>query len=161
MLFELAQIPLGLLYGNFLEWGIHKYILHGLGKNKKSIWNFHWHDHHKLSRKNEFIDPEYNESIFQFKAPLKEALSLFGLLIVHAPLFLITPVFAFTLLYCLFNYYYVHQRGHRDPLWAEKNIPWHIEHHMGKNQDANWCVTKPLFDIIFKTKTEYKNIKSL
>ena len=36
------------VYGGFLEWALHKYVLHGLGKNKKSIFSFHWHKHHKI-----------------------------------------------------------------------------------------------------------------
>lgn len=160
MILALIQIPLGLLYGNMLEWIIHKYILHGLGKNNKSIWNFHWHDHHKNTRRNNFIDNDYQESIFKFHAPTKEILSLLPLFLAHIPLFFIFPVFSFTLLYCLLNYYYVHQRGHRDPVWANRNVPWHIDHHMGKNQDANWCVTKPWFDIIMNTRIKYTDYEN-
>jgi len=38
--------PLGLLYSNAGEWFIHRYVLHGLRRNKRSLWSFHWHDHH-------------------------------------------------------------------------------------------------------------------
>jgi hypothetical protein len=33
-----------------------------------------------------------------------------------------------------------------------KKIPWHYDHHMNSNQDANWCVTKPWFDYILGTR---------
>ena len=36
-------IPVALAASNAGEWLIHKYWLHGLGKNKKSFWAFHWH----------------------------------------------------------------------------------------------------------------------
>ncbi|MBW2687309.1 MAG: hypothetical protein JRE19_15565 [Deltaproteobacteria bacterium] len=38
--------PVGLLYSNAGEWFIHRYVLHGRGRNKQSVWSFHWHDHH-------------------------------------------------------------------------------------------------------------------
>jgi hypothetical protein len=39
-----------------------------------------------------------------------------------------------------------------DPEWGKKTIPWHYDHHMNTNQDANWCVTKPWFDYISGTR---------
>src|SRR5689334_15461952 len=51
------EIGLGLLYCNFVEWFAHRYILHGLGKKKNSISNFHWHDHHKNARRNNTSAP--------------------------------------------------------------------------------------------------------
>ena len=53
-------------------------------------------------------------------------------------------------------YFYVHQRGHLDPEWAKKNIPWHYDHHMGKDQDANWGVTTDFWDIVINTRIEYR-----
>ena len=60
MWYVLAAV-LGILYASLLEWLIHKYILHGLGKNKESYWAFHWHEHHKACRKNEGLDPHYDQ----------------------------------------------------------------------------------------------------
>lgn len=37
------------------------------------------------------------------------------------------------------NYYYIHRRAHLEPDWAKRKIPWHYDHHMNSNQDANWC----------------------
>lgn len=34
----------------------------------------------------------------------------------------------------------------------KKRIPWHYDHHMTSNQNANWCVTKPWFDYIMGTR---------
>lgn len=36
----------------------------------------------------------------------------------------------------------MHRRSHLEPEWAKKRIPWHYDHHMNSNQDANWCVTR-------------------
>ena len=33
----IVQIMLGILLANFYEWGIHKYLLHGMGKTKKAF----------------------------------------------------------------------------------------------------------------------------
>ena len=50
------------------------------------------------------------------------------------------------------NYFYVHRRSHLEPEWGRKRIPWHFDHHMNSNQDANWCVTRPCFDYIMGTR---------
>ena len=35
---------------------------------------------------------------------------------------------------------------------GKKAIPWHYDHHMNTNWDANWCVTRPWFDYIMGTR---------
>ena len=50
---------------------------------------------------------------------------------------------------------YIHRRCHVDVEWGKRNFPWHYDHHMGKNQDANWGVTNPLWDHILKTRIKY------
>ncbi len=57
-----------------------------------------------------------------------------------------------SVLYSAGNYYYIHRRAHLEPDWAMRKIPWHYDHHMNSNQDANWCVTKPWFDYILGTR---------
>ena len=42
-----------------------------------------------------------------------------------------------------------------DVEWAKKNIPWHYEHHMGNNQDANWGVTNSFWDLLIGTRVKY------
>ena len=57
-------------------------------------------------------------------------------------------------------YFLIHRKSHLDPSWAKKYAPWHYDHHMGKNQDANWCVTFPLWDHILGTRKHYlKDLK--
>ena len=41
--------------------------------------------------------------------------------------------------------------------WAKENIPWHYDHHMGKNQDANWGVTTDWVDRLLNTRIKYFN----
>jgi sterol desaturase/sphingolipid hydroxylase (fatty acid hydroxylase superfamily) len=63
--------------------------------------------------------------------------------------------FVGTVWYAAINYYRVHKRAHLDPAWARTNLPWHYDHHMGPEQDANWCVTRPWFDDLLGTRRPY------
>lgn len=148
-------IPLGLMAANASEWAIHKYWLHERGTKKGSFWAFHWHDHHRASRKNGYVDPDYAVPLYEASAQSKEALLLLGAAVAVAPMFPLAPFFTGTLWYSAINYYRVHKKGHLDPEWAREHLPWHYDHHMGPNQHANWCVTKPWFDIVMGTREAY------
>lgn len=149
-------IPLGLLYGNAMEWAIHKYILHGWGKDRKAFFSFHWHDHHKNARKGEMFDIDYaTKSVFSWTPPGKEFFALVVAAIAHLPLLPVAPFFTLTVYYCAFNYYRVHKKSHQQPEWGRKHVPWHLDHHLGPNQDANWCVTKPWCDWVMGTRIPY------
>ena len=63
IIINLFLILFAYLYATFLEWAIHKYVLHGLGKNKNSWFNFHWHSHHKTCRKNANQDDNYKTAL--------------------------------------------------------------------------------------------------
>lgn len=73
-----------------------------------------------------------------------------------APTALISPGFTLGVWTSLINYYYVHKRSHLDPEWGYKYLPWHYDHHMGPDQDKNWCVTFPLWDYVKGTRVPYK-----
>jgi hypothetical protein len=148
-------ILFGLAYANVGEWLVHKYMLHGLGRKKTSMWSYHWHEHHRAARKNAHIDPDYERSVFQWNAQGKEALGLALIAVTHAPLFPIFPWFVATVELSAARYYYVHKRAHQDPGWARKHLPWHYDHHMGPDQDANWCVTWPWFDWVMGTRKKF------
>ena len=148
----IAQVLIGLLYCNFFEWVAHKFVLHGLGKHKQSFWAFHWSEHHRNCRKYDFYDPDYKRSLWTWNAQAKEALALAVGVALHAPLALVAPLFWVTVVYGAVNYYRVHKRSHLDPEWAKRRLPWHYDHHMGKVQDANWCVTRPWFDYLLRTR---------
>ena len=148
-------IPIGLMMANATEWAVHKYVLHGLGKDKKSFWSFHWHDHHRNSRQNGHIDECYKQSIFGWHSQGKEALTLTALTAAFLPLAPVAPFFVGTAVYSAVNYYFKHRKAHLDPEWARQNLPWHYDHHMGPNQNANWCVTKPWMDVLMGTREPY------
>ena len=148
-------IPLGLAYVNISEWLIHKHWLHGRGKNKKSFWSFHWHEHHNKARKTDMYDDQYLSGLFAWNAKTKEIVALVGGAVVHLPLFPIAPFFTLGVWASAANYYRVHRKAHLDPEWAKEHLPWHVDHHMGPNQHANWCVSWPLFDWILGTREHY------
>jgi len=150
-------VPVGLAYSNMLEWAIHKYLLHGWGKRRRSFWRFHFFDHHRASRQNEFRDADYAESVFQWNAQGKEALTLTLGTLAHLPLAPIAPFFTATVFYSSVRYYRMHRRSHLDPEWGREHMPWHYDHHMAPNQDSNWCVTHPWFDEIMGTRVPYKD----
>lgn len=150
IIFHLITIFAAYLYATFLEWAIHKHILHGLGKDKNSWFSFHWHSHHKNCKKYGNLDKSYDR-LLSFPVR-REILGLYVLVVIHLPIYFLLPYFYYTLIVCTLRYFYVHQKSHRDIKWAKKNIPWHYEHHMGKNQDSNWGVTTDIWDVILNTK---------
>jgi sterol desaturase/sphingolipid hydroxylase (fatty acid hydroxylase superfamily) len=149
-------IPLGLVVANASEWVMHKYVLHGLGRDKRSFWSFHWHEHHRNVRRNGHVDPDYTGKLFRtWNGQSKEALALVASTLAIAPLLPVAPLFVGTMAYSAVNYYRKHKRAHLDPAWAREHLPWHYDHHMGPNQHANWCVTRPWFDHLMGTREPY------
>jgi hypothetical protein len=149
-------IPLSLIASNATEWLVHKYVLHGLGQRKDSFWSFHWRDHHSYVRRHDHFDPDYQTPVFaRWNGQSKEALALIGTAVAVTPLLQVAPFFVGTVYYTTLDYYRKHKRAHLDPAWAREHLPWHYDHHMGPNQHANWCVTRPWFDHILGTREPY------
>jgi len=147
------------MYSHILEWVLHKYVLHGLGKNKKSRWASHWHTHHRSSRKNDNYDTDYSKGLFHYGVR-GEILGLLVLGIVHIPTILISPLLYYTLIVCAIRYFKIHKKSHLDTEWCKKHLPWHYDHHMGKNQDANWGVTTDWVDRAVGTRIKYNDRKA-
>lgn len=145
-------IPVGLVTANAVEWVMHKHVLHEMGRNPRSFWAFHFHEHHKVVLKHAFHDPNYDRFPLGAHAQGKEAWALIGASAMVAPLFPVAPFWVGTLWYCAANYYRKHKRAHQDPEWAKAHLPWHYDHHMGMNPNANWCVTRPWFDYVMGTR---------
>ena len=150
-------IPVGWAYSNMLEWVIHKHVLHRIGKKRGSFWSFHFYDHHRLSRTNQFRDPDYEGSVFQWNGQGKEALALTLSTLTHLPLLPVAPFFTVTVFYSSVRYYRLHKKAHLEPEWGREHLPWHYDHHMAPNQDCNWCVTHPWFDEVMGTRVPYKD----
>ncbi len=148
-------IPAGLLTANATEWVVHKYVLHGLGKDKRSWWAFHWHEHHRNVRQQGHYDPDYDRPLRESEGMWKEVLALAGAAVAVTPMFPVAPFYTATLWYCAANYYRKHKRSHLDIEWAKEHLPWHYDHHMGPDQNKNWCVTRPWFDHLMGTREPY------
>lgn len=144
--------PLGLLASNASEWLIHKHVLHGLGKRKGTYWSFHFHEHHKNVRKTGGYDRMYEGPIWGSSAKSKEAIGLATMALVVAPLATVAPWFVAGVWTNSAAYYAVHRKAHLDPAWARRWLPWHVDHHMAPSQEANWCVTTPLWDYVMGTR---------
>jgi sterol desaturase/sphingolipid hydroxylase (fatty acid hydroxylase superfamily) len=85
----------------------------------------------------------------------KELAALAAGLPFYLALGLVAPGLAAAFIYSSVNYYYKHRKAHLDPEWAKRHLPWHVDHHMGPDQDANWCVTRPWADWLFGTREPY------
>lgn len=149
--------PIALVVANGFEWYAHKYLLHGVPRqgqpryspvptNMKSHWA-----HHKLVRTQAYYDGGYVEGWDNWRTR-NEITSLLKITGVITLAFPVAPFFVLGSYYAAGRYFYVHRRSHLDPEWGKKTIPWHYDHHMNSNQDANWCVTRPWFDYIMGTR---------
>jgi sterol desaturase/sphingolipid hydroxylase (fatty acid hydroxylase superfamily) len=130
---------LGYLYSNLLEWGLHKYILHG--KLFRSFYSESHARHHRTTVKNDYIDTDFSKS---------EVAGLVGVALFHAPLLFIVPSFYLGAILGGIFYYLVHRYSHVYPGLGEKLFPWHYSHHM-EYPDSNWGVTSPIWDILLGT----------
>jgi sterol desaturase/sphingolipid hydroxylase (fatty acid hydroxylase superfamily) len=155
IIFIVLQLWAGLLYAQLMEWVLHKYVLHGIGKKRDAPFSFHFHEHHRASRTQLFHDEHYRENPWGWNAAGKETYSLIGLAILHLPVAVVLPFFWLGSVLSACHYFYAHRRSHLDPEWCKRTIPWHYDHHMGPNQDMNWGVTTDLFDRLLGTRQVY------
>ena len=146
----MLQIVLALILANLNEWVAHRYVLHWLGKSKTNFFHFHW-EHHRNCRKAGNRDADYEKLL-----PIsKEMWSLLLLFLAYVPLLWFYPIFVMTLATHAVVYYFVHRYAHLNPAWGKRWLPWHYDHHMGKDQDLNWCVLFPLWDYLLGTRQKY------
>ena len=137
-------VPAGLLLANAIEWQMHR-VLHQRGRVKGSFWAFHFYTHHGVARSNGFHDRTCGP---------RPRMVLWSAA-VYVPLFLVLPGVALGTLVSVALYWWVHHKAHRDPAWAVRWVPWHVEHHMAQDEEANWCVIFPWFDWVMGTRVKY------
>ena len=149
--------PIALVFANGFEWYAHKYVLHGTPRKGQGRYSpvprsmkSHW-AHHKIVRTSDYEDLGYAEGLSNWRTR-NEVVSLLALTAATTLVFPVAPFFTLGTYYAAGRYFYVHRRSHLDPEWGKKRIPWHFDHHMNTNQDANWCVTRPWFDYIMGTR---------
>lgn len=155
MLTIAVQFIFGLFYANAGEWLVHKYILHALGRKKRSFWAYHLHDHHAVCVSNAMFDPGYLKlDLTTWNTQSKELAVLAGIVLLHVPVLLVFPSFACAVYVSLALYYYKHRKAHLNPAWARRHLRWHYEHHLCRQINANWCVTWPWFDYLMGTRVK-------
>ena len=149
--------PIALFVANGFEWYAHKHLLHGTPRKGQSRYSplpstmkSHW-AHHKMVRVQGYYDDGYLEGLKNWRTrdEVKRLLQATAVTTLAIPL---APFFVLGTNYAAGKYFYTHRRSHIDPEWGRKAIPWHYDHHMNTNQDANWCVTRPWFDYIMGTR---------
>lgn len=144
-------IPIAFAVFGYGEWATHKYLLHGLGRDRKSRFSFHFHDHHQAVRRNGGYDPAYEGPVWSTATQAREAIGLAVIGLAHAPLFPVAPLYTSTIWYCLYRYRRDHRHAHLDPAWARDHLPWHYDHHMG-DQGKNFGVSWSWFDVLAGTR---------
>ena len=150
-----VQIFLAWLWSHFYEYIAHRYVLHGKN-NFKEAFKHHFSTHHSSSRKNDMYDSDY-DSLTSLNF---EIIALFFSLLAHIPIAIFFPYAYITLAVCTVTYYLIHRKSHIDTEWGKKWLPWHYDHHMGKNQHVNWGVRLPIFDYLFSSRVKYFKFRS-
>lgn len=145
-------IPVAFAVFGYGEWATHRYLLHGLGRDRNSRFAFHYHEHHQSARRNGGYDPAYEGRVWTTTTQRREAIGLTMVGLAHAPLFPIAPFYTSTIWYCLYRYRRDHRRGHLDPSWMRDHLSWHYDHHMGGDQDKNFGVVWSWFDSLAGTR---------
>ena len=145
-----TQMAIAWVYSHLLEYSLHRWWLHN--RKRKHWFRDHFGNHHKLARKNWMYDYRSHDKIQPTKD--REIKGLFLLALLHAPIAIWFPWAYLVLVYSAFAYFIVHRRAHQDFRWARENLPWHYDHHIGK-QNMNWGVRLPWVDWIAGTRVKH------
>ena len=138
---------IGFLYGSLLEYLIHRFVFHRLGRKRGSIWSYHLKGHHKLSSKNNFID------LTESKA---ESVGMMLLILVHTPLFFVNFGLWLGVTSYALAFKYLHGYQHKNPEFTKKYMKWHWDHHM-RASNKNFGVVVPWMDYIFRTRKKFSD----
>ncbi len=133
---------LGFVYASIVEWAIHKYLFHELGKKKGSKFSFHIRDHHINCLKSGNRDRHFSH---------REIPGILFLLLINFPVVYFLPSFYYAM--CTYGALFIitHNIAHIWPQFGKKYIPWHWDHHM-KYQNHNFNVVLPIADYLFGTR---------
>jgi len=146
------QVAIAWAYSHVLEYCLHRWLLHN--RKRKQWFRNHFGDHHRAARKNMMLDSKALDSLSIKGDP--EIKGLIVLALLHAPVVILYPFAYAYLVIAACTYFFVHQRAHQDFRWARNYLPWHYDHHMGKDQNMNWGVRLPWVDWIMGTRAYWK-----
>jgi hypothetical protein len=133
---------LGFVYASMLEWAVHKYLFHEVGKKKGSVFSFHLRQHHINCLKNGNVDRNFSS---------RELPGILFLFLTHLPIYFLSPMFYSALLSYGVLFVIVHNTAHIWPKMGRILFPWHWDHHM-KYQNHNFNVVVPIADYLFRTR---------
>jgi sterol desaturase/sphingolipid hydroxylase (fatty acid hydroxylase superfamily) len=152
-----ASALLGRAYAAILEWVVHRYVFHGLGRRKGSRFAFHYVDHHRECRRQDGLDPAFAGRALAWNGYGREVVGLALLAVLHAPLLLVAPGFYLGALYGGWAYHRTHKRAHQDPAWCRDHLRHHWDHHMGDAQaaESNWGVSTAWVDRLLGTRVPW------
>ena len=136
---------LGFLYGSLLEYVIHDFLFHRMGRKKGSIFAYHLKGHHALARRNNFIDVTLSKV---------EYYGLVFLCLIHLPIIFINVGFWLGVTLYAIAFKVIHGLQHRYPDFTKKYMKWHWDHHM-KSANKNFGVVVPWMDYLFGTRKKY------
>ena len=135
----------GFIYASLVEWLVHKYLFHGVGKRKNNIFSFHIREHHVNCLKNENQDNNFT---------LRENVGVMFLAAIHAPILVWSVPFFLGVVSYGINFMIIHKICHMKVAWGKRFIPWHWDHHM-KNPNKNFGVVAPWSDYLFGTRKDH------
>lgn len=133
---------LGFVYASIIEWVVHKFLFHDMGKKRGSRFAFHIREHHAECCKNNNLDRGFSK---------REIPGIAFLLLTHLPLYYIIPMFYYALSLYGVLFIVMHNITHFWPEFGKKYIPWHWDHHM-RYQNHNYNVVLPIADYLFGTR---------
>ena len=148
----MLQVAIAWAYSHVLEYCLHRWLLHN--RNRKTWFRNHFGNHHRIARKNMMLDSKSLDVVQVTGDP--EVKGLIVLAGVHMPVAFLWPFGYAVLVISSFTYFFVHRRAHQDFRWARERLPWHYDHHMGKNQNMNWGVRLPWVDWLMGTRVHWK-----
>ena len=133
---------LGIVYASFVEWFVHKYLFHRLGRKKNSVFAYHLRQHHKICLQNENKDEKISK---------RETFGILFLLVSNLPVYYLSPAFFYAT--CLYGvaFVIVHNLVHKDVALGRKLFPWHWDHHM-RTPNHNMNVVLPIADYLLGTR---------
>jgi len=140
----ITEVLFAILYANLLEYAIHRYLFHGLGKDSSSMFAFHLREHHIISIQNGFVDKRVSK---------KELIGIVVAIILHSPIIYIYPAFFYSISAYGIMFVVIHNLLHSHPKIAKRFFWWHWNHHM-RNQNKSWAVVIPITDVLTGTLQE-------
>lgn len=164
VLFALAQLPLlvvGRIFAAAMEWSVHRYVFHVLGKRKSSPFAFHWKEHHRACRRIEMRDDAYvHGSLFDSSnGHAREVWAIVVSCLLMVPALGFVPGLVLGAWYGGWRYHWCHRQSHLDIEWCKQHLRWHYDHHMAPNQDTNWGVSNEWFDKWMGTRVPWDGPK--